>query len=398
MKPIIIIGTGLAGYTVAREFRKLDKTTPLIMMTADSGGYYSKPMLSNACAQNKQAEQLITQSAAQMAEQLDLNLMANTQVESIDSVQKNIITNNGNFEYEKLVLAVGAQPIRLDLKGDAADKVLSVNNIDDYTHFRHSIDERKNSSPVHIVILGAGLIGCEFADDLSGAGHKITVVDPSARPLAALVAPALSEGLHAALTARGVTFHLNTVAESVTQANNNLQVALANGTTLEADIVLSAVGLRPDLRLATSAGLQTERGVIIDTAGQTSNPDIYALGDCAEYTLRSDGSKRTLPYIAPILPAGRAIAKTLSGERTEIDLRDSPVLIKTPSYPLALIAPLPHVAKNGNWVAEQRDAHHVCRFYDAEGVMLGFGVSPHDNAIRQELIAALGKKADAASG
>lgn len=401
MKPIIIIGTGLAGYTVAREFRKLDKTTPLIMMTSDSGGYYSKPMLSNACAQNKQAEQLITQSAAQMTEQLDINLMSNTQVQSIDSAQKSVVTSNGTFEYDKLVLAVGAQPIRLELKGDAADKVLSVNNIDDYARFRQHIDERKNTAPVRIVILGAGLIGCEFADDFSGAGHKITVVDPSSRPLAALAAPMLSEGLHAALTARGVTFHLNTVAESVTQASNDakatLQVTLANGTILDADIVLSAVGLRPDLRLATSAGLKMERGVIIDTAGQTSNPDIYALGDCAEYTLRNDGSTRTLPYIAPILPAGRAIAKTLSGERTEIDLRDSPVLIKTPSYPLALIAPLPHVAKNGNWVAEQRDAHHVCRFYDAEGVMLGFGVSPHDNAIRQELMAGLGKKAEAST-
>jgi len=406
VKPIIIIGTGLAGYTVAREFRKLDKTTPLIMMTSDSGGYYSKPMLSNAFAQNKQAAQLITQSATQMAEQLDINLMANTHVEAIDSAQKIVATSNGNFEYSKLVLAVGAQPIRLELKGDAADQVLSVNNIDDYAGFRHRIDALKDAAPasasasasVNIVILGAGLIGCEFADDLSGAGHKITVIDPSARPLAALLAPGLSAGLHAALTARGVTFHLNTVAESVTQAGSHLQVTLANGTILEADIVLSVVGLRPDLRLATSAGLQTARGVIIDTACQTSDPDIYALGDCAEYTLRSDGSTRTLPYIAPILPAGRAIAKTLSGERTEIDLKDSPVLIKTPSYPLALIAPLPHVAKVGNWVAEQRDTHQVYRFYDAEGVMQGFGVSPHDNAIRQELMAGLGKKVEAAAG
>jgi rubredoxin-NAD+ reductase len=403
MKPLIIIGTGLAGYTVAREFRKLDKTTPLIMMTADSGGYYSKPMLSNAFAQNKQAEQLITQNAAQMAEQLDINLMAATHVDSIDSAKKTVTTDNGTFEYDKLVLAVGAQPIRLELQGDAADQVLSVNNIDDYASFRHQIDALKDAAPasapastsVHIVILGAGLIGCEFADDLSGAGHKISVVDPSTRPLAALAAPPLSAGLHAALSARGVTFHLNTVAQSVTQAGKKLKVALASGVTLEADIVLSAVGLRPDLRLAASAGLQTARGVIIDTAGQTSDPNIYALGDCAEYTLRSDGSTRTLPYIAPILPAGRAIAKTLSGERTEIDLKDSPVLIKTPSYPLALIAPLPHVAKTGNWIAEQRDKHHVCRFYDAEGVMLGFGVSPHDNAIRQELMAGLGKKADA---
>ena len=85
MKPIIIIGAGLAGYTVAREFRKLDKTTPLVMITADSGGFYSKPMLSNAFAHGKQAEQMITHSATQMAEQQNMSIQANTRVTAIDT-------------------------------------------------------------------------------------------------------------------------------------------------------------------------------------------------------------------------------------------------------------------------------------------------------------------------
>lgn len=397
MKPIIIIGTGLAGYTVAREFRKLDKTTPLTIMTADAGGFYSKPMLSNAFAQNKQPQQLITQSATQMAEQLGANLMTGTHVNSIDSAAKKVDTSAGIFEYEKLVLAVGAQPIQLGLKGDAAHEVLSVNNIDDYEKFRTLIDKPKNAHPVRIAILGAGLIGCEFADDLAGAGHAVTLIDPSARPLAALAAPALSDGLKAALSARGVKFHLGTVADSVEHSGTDLRVMLADGTTVETDIVLSAVGLRPDLRLATTAKLKTGRGIIIDTAGQTSAPDIYALGDCAEYTSQSDGSTRILPYIAPIMTAGRAIARTLTGERTEIDLKASPVLIKTPSYPLALIAPPPHTVAGGSWKTEPGETRCVCRFYDAEGVMIGFGVSPHDNAIRQELIGALGQPASAAT-
>lgn len=393
MKPIVIIGTGLAGYTVAREFRKLDKDTPLVIMTADGGGYYSKPMLSNAFAQNKQAQQLITQSGEQMAEQLNATLMTGTQVESIDSAGKRIKTSAGEFEYDKLVIAVGAQPIQLGLKGNAAHEVLAVNNIDDYAAFRSHIDNSKNARPVRVAILGAGLIGCEFADDLAGAGHHVTLIDPSARPLAALAAPALSEGLHHALSARGVSFHLNTVADSVDRIDTDLRVQLADGSTVEADVVLSAVGLRPDVRLAASAGLKTGRGIIIDTFGQTSAPDIYALGDCAEYTIPLDGSTRTLPYIAPILPAGRAIARTLSGEKTAIDLKESPVLIKTPSYPLALIAPPPHAVGSGTWHTEERDAKRICRFFDANGVMIGFGVSPHDNAVRQELLGTLGTSA-----
>lgn len=393
MKPIIIIGAGLSGYTVAREFRKLDKATPLIMITEDSGGYYSKPMLSNAFAQNKGAQQLITQSAEQMAAQLDATLVTNTRVNGIDTAAKTVDTSSGTYEFEKLVLAVGAQAIQLGLKGDAADQVLSVNHIDDYAAFRERISA-PNAASVRVAILGAGLIGCEFADDLASAGHAVTLIDPSTRPLAALAAPTLSAGLQAALIARGVQFHLGTVAETVTHSGTDLRVTLADGNTVETDIVLSAVGLRPDLRLAQAAQLKTARGIIIDTVGQTSAADIYALGDCAEYTSIVDGSTRILPYITPIMTAGRAIARTLTGERTEIDLKPSPVLIKTPSFPLALIPPAPHIVADGSWADETTETgRSICRFYDANGVLEGFGVSPHDNAIRQELLAALGQKA-----
>jgi len=392
MKPIVIIGTGLSGYTVAREFRRLNKDTPLILLTADQGGFYSKPMLSNAFAQNKTAAQLVTQSAEHMATQLNAEIKSSAKVTGIDTDAKVIHVDADRIEYDKLVLAVGAQPIRLDLKGDAAHKVLSINNIDDYAQFREQIQA---DTPVRIAIIGAGLIGCEFADDLAGAGHTITLIDPNNRPLAALAAPALSEGLQNALEARGVQFHFGTVAESVQQDVNALQVKLADGTTVEADIVLSAVGLRPDLHLAKLAKLNTQRGIVVDTQGQTSAADVYALGDCAEYTF-ADGSGHTLPYIMPIMTAGRAIARTLNGEPTEIDIKPSPVLIKTPSYPLALIAPLPHTVASGNWSVEVVDNRTICRFHDADGILTGFGTSPHDNAIRQTLLGELGKKPEAA--
>ena len=160
MKPIIIVGAGLAGYTVAREFRKLDKTTPLIIITADDGGFYSKPMLSIAIAQKKLAEQLVTQTAAQMAAQLDARIVAETRVNGIDSTSKIIDTSSGPFEYDKLVIAVGAQPIRLAIAGDAADQVLSVNHVTDYAVFRSKIAFLLADASVRVAILGAGLIGC----------------------------------------------------------------------------------------------------------------------------------------------------------------------------------------------------------------------------------------------
>jgi rubredoxin---NAD+ reductase len=391
MQPIIIIGAGLAGYTVAREVRKLDKEVPLTIITACGGGFYSKPMLSNAFAKNQQAAQLVTQSAEQMAAQLNATVASCTLVQNIDIVKKQLHTDKGIFDYGKLVLASGAQPIRLAIEGDAASEVLSVNHVEDYAVFRARIDEAAVNRPARVAILGAGLIGCEFADDLAGTGHAVTLIDPSPRPLAALASPALSEKLQSALSERGVTFCLGTTASNISRQDANLQVTLADGKTFETDIVLSAVGLRPDIRLAQAAGLGTERGILVDRTGRTSVPDIYAVGDCAEYQA-DNGTTQILPYVAPLMTAARAIASTLTGQETPIDLAPAPVLVKTPSCPLALIPPPVHAAKTGHWESVAENGRTISRFYDAQGSMLGFGLTPHDLKTRQALVNELGSK------
>lgn len=387
MKPIIIIGTGLAGYSLAREFRKLDKTAPLIMITADDGGFYSKPMLSNAFTNGKLASQLVSQSAFQMAEQINAKIFTATQVTCLNTAKKCVNTGAENVEYDKLVLAVGARAIQLPIRGDAADQVISVNHINDYAALRTRMASHTGS--VRITILGAGLIGCEFADDMAGAGHMVTMIDPNQLPLAALSAPALSRGLQAALIARGITLRLGITATDVSYVGDALGVTLADGTSLETDIVLSAVGLRPDLALAQEAQLLTKRGIVVNTYGQTSAQDVYALGDCAEYSA-TDGSGRVLPYIAPLQTAARAIARTLSGQATTIDLKPAPVIVKTPSYPMALIPPPIDTLTTGEWRDEIANERSIARFFDAKGVMQGFTVSPHESGIRQSLLAMLG--------
>jgi rubredoxin---NAD+ reductase len=392
MKPVIIVGAGLAGYTVAREFRKLDKATPLIIVTADDGGFYSKPMLSNAFALGKEASQLVTQSAAQMTAQLNANILTSTRVRHVDPQNKVISTNAGEFDYDKLVIATGAQPIRLALAGDAAEDIVSVNHVGDYAYFRARLADGKK----HVTILGAGLIGCEFADDLAGAGHAITLVDPNPLPLAALAAPALSQGLHSALSARGVAMKLGTTATRVDRHGDGLRVMLANGDSFETGIVLSAIGLRADLTLAQSAQLKTGRGIVVDRFGRTSAPHVYAVGDNAEYT-NEDGSTRTLPYIAPLMNAARAIARTLAGQPTEIDMKPAPVIVKTPSFPLALVPPAPHTTAAGRWHVQADEQRVVCRFYDSDGVMCGFGIAPQDASARQQLLAELGSRKEIAA-
>ena len=168
MHPIIIVGSGLAGYTVARELRKLDKNSALVIVSADDGRFYSKPMLSNALASGKSADSLALSDATQMQNQLNAVIHTHTRVSAIDSVAHRITMNGVSLPYSKLVLALGADPIRPQLEGDAVEAVFSVNDLADYARFRVALAAAKR-----VAIIGGGLIGCEFANDLQASANGL---------------------------------------------------------------------------------------------------------------------------------------------------------------------------------------------------------------------------------
>lgn len=384
--PVIIVGAGMAAYGVAREFRKLDKTTPLLLLSNDQAGSYAKPMLSNALAMGKDATDLLSHSAAQMAATLDATIVGGVTVTAIDSAARTVACSDGSSHaYRDLVLALGATPIKLALAGDGAASVLSVNHLDDYATLRQRL--AAVGGPARVTILGAGLIGCEFADDLVAGGHQVTLIDPNARPLAALAAPALSAALVQAWAELPITLHMQTTALAVQHAAGALKVELADGSVVDADVVLSAVGLRPAIRLAQAAGLVCARGIVVDQFGATSAAGVYALGDCAEYSTAHGGA--VLPYVAPLLMAARAIGATLAGTATAIVLRNDAVVVKTASLKLAL-AP-PPAGSVGEWIALDDGTRIVARFVDQAGIMRGFGLTLHTPALRTALMSELDK-------
>ena len=374
---LIIVGAGLAGWTTAREFRKLDTTTPVLLVTADSGDFYAKPSLSNAFAQGRLPAQLVSTPAAKMAETLNVSLLAHTRVEAIDTAAQTLSVRSAaglqTLAYRDLVLATGAQPIRVPVQGDAADSVMSINSLDDFAAFHARLQAGAESpgAPQRLVlIMGAGLIGCEFANDLAQAGMSVRVVDPGPRPLAALLPPEASAALQAALEALGVHFDFGCTVHEVGHAAGRLQVTLATGETVPADAVLSAVGLRADTALAQAAGLQVDRAIVVNTFLQTSATHIYALGDSAQYAsapslLSAHGS--TLPYVMPIMSAARALAATLAGTPTALAFALMPVSVKTPALPLVVAAPQAGLA--GSWAAAGEGIWH---WLDAAGKPRGF--------------------------
>ena len=374
---LIIVGAGLAGWTTAREFRKLDTTTQLMLVTADSGDFYAKPSLSNAFAQGRLPAQLVSTPAAKMAETLNVTLLAHTRVEAIDTAAQTLsVRNAGGLQtlaYRDLVLATGAQAIRVPVQGDAADAVMSINSLDDFAAFHARLQagaQTPGRPQRQVLIMGAGLIGCEFANDLAQAGMRVRVVDPGPRPLAALLPPEASAALQSALEALGVQFDFDCTVRAVDQAAGQLQVTLATGESVPADAVLSAVGLRADTALAQAAGLLVDRAIVVNTFLQTSAAHIYALGDCAQYAsapslLSMHGS--TLPYVMPIMSAARALAATLAGTPTALAFALMPVSVKTPALPLVVAAAQTGLA--GHWAAAGEGIWH---WLDDAGQPRGF--------------------------
>jgi rubredoxin-NAD+ reductase len=380
-KPIIIIGAGLAGWTTARELRKLDKTTPVLLITADSGDFYAKPSLSNAFAQKRGPAQLLTTPAASMAESQNVTLRVQTRVTVIDTAAQIVRTSAGDFSYAQLVLATGAQPIRIPMAGNAASAVLSVNSLQDFSVFHERLTGANAATAVtkkHVVIMGAGLIGCEFANDLISSGFAVSVVDPSASPIAALLPAGLGEQLREALASQGVRWHFGTTVQGVdhqVESGGALNVQLANGQTMVADVVLSAIGLRADLSLAQAAGLACERGIVVDAQLQTSVANVYALGDATQYA-----NGRTLPYVMPIMHAAKALAATLAGQSTPVQFPLMPVAIKTPALPLVVAPAAPGAV--GQWAQSEPG---VWLFTDANQGLKGFALSGTHTSRRSEL-------------
>lgn len=374
MAPITIVGTGLAGYSVARELRKLDKATPLRIISRDHGGFYSKPMLSNALASGKSAAQLLMKSAEQMAAELNAQVLAHTRVDAIASDRHILATDRGELAYSKLVLALGADPSNPELQGDGADAVISVNDLDDYQHFRSAIDGKQR-----VAILGGGLIGCEFANDLAGRGYRVDVIDLAQWPLSRLLPEAGGALLCERLAAVGVHFHAGCSASSVNCTGQGYCLELSNNQRIETDVVLSAIGLRPRIQLAQAAGLAVGRGVVVDGKLQASAADIYALGDCAEVC------GQVLPFVMPIMQAARALAATLAGNPTAVRYPAMPVVVKTPACPTTVCPPPP--ASSGNWHIETPAAGLKALFCDASGKPLGFALLDAANAEKQALTA-----------
>lgn len=377
--PIIVIGTGLAGISVAKEFRKLDAQTPLILITQDDGHFYSKPLLSTALHQKKSPSDLVITAKEILEQQLNATIMTFANVTQIDTHSQTLsvqtLTACETLHYQKLVFAKGAKPKPLPIV-ETLSSHYRINSLMDYAKFKAAQHDWQQ-----LAIIGSGLVGTEFAHDLTISALALHVITPDPYPLYGLVPEIVGQALQKTLSDKGITFHTKTLVTQAIMHDARCQLTLSSQTTLNVDGVLIAIGLSPQVTLAKAAGFAVNQGIIVNEFLECSIPNHYALGDCAEI----GGQCRQ--FIAPIMSCARALAQTLCHNPTKAVLPSLPISLKVDCYPIIVAPPAKDAC--GTWHFENQNNDYQGLFYGNDGLLQGYVLSGSYLAKRQEVQSAL---------
>lgn len=324
---VIVMGGGTAGWAAVEALRALDANVPITLVTACDGDRYRKPELSVALSQKKTPAAMIAETGRDAARRLGVRLLPNTFAVSLSPDRHTLRTTLGTLRFTRLIMAQGACPVMPDAL--PKDLCWRINDLAMWSGVQRTLA----SGPKRIAVIGAGLIGCELAEDFARAGHAVTVLDVNAAPLTGLLPERASARLLGGWTRSGVRYMSHCTVESVSaNAVGERLIQTGGAETLHVDLVLCATGLRTEPRLARTAGLRFDNGIAVDPRTlQTSAPDIYALGDC----ISLEGAP--CRFIEPIAGQAEAIAHAVLG-RTHSGYRHQPPVlrVKTRSLPIVM--------------------------------------------------------------
>ncbi|WP_299013675.1 NADH:flavorubredoxin reductase NorW [uncultured Photobacterium sp.] len=364
-KHIVIIGSGFAAYQLVKSLRKLDEAVPVTVITADSGDEYSKPDLSHVFSKKQTATDLIKQSAADFANTYDIRLLNFTTVLSIDTDTKKVQLTDSSISYSELVLTTGASSYVPTFNGNAVEEIATLNSLSEYADQQDKIAKARS-----VLVLGAGLIGTEIAMDLASAGKQVTLCDKADSIMSSLLPSFLSAELFQTMVKNGIDIKLNSSVTSVNRHHQQLITQFDDKTFTDNDVIIAAMGLRPNIQLAKQAKLSVGQGIIVDDYLTTSDKNIYALGDCTELK----GKVRA--YLQPTMLSAMALAKTLLGTPIPVRLPASLIKVKTPWLPLNLSG---HTHRTDvSWEVTKKTDGYIAKAFEQEsGTLVGFVVS-HD--------------------
>lgn len=308
---VVIVGGGAAGLAAADMLRRHGYSGAVTMISADSDPPCDRPNLSKDFLAGTAQDEWIPLRAAEWYSERNINLVLNSRVATLDTKQKKVLTADGkSYQYDALLLATGADPIKLPVEGAAPSQTVYLRSFADSKAI-----VAKATSSKQVVVVGASFIGLEVAASLRTRGVSVHVVAPEKVPMEKVLGSGIGAFVRSLHEEHGVVFHLGQTVKRV----DGKKVALSGGEAIDADFIVLGVGVRPSLALAEQAGLVMDRGIVVDEYLQTSAPSVFAAGDIARWPDPHTGERIRVEHWVVAERQGQTAARNILGARERFD-------------------------------------------------------------------------------
>jgi NADPH-dependent 2,4-dienoyl-CoA reductase/sulfur reductase-like enzyme/nitrite reductase/ring-hydroxylating ferredoxin subunit len=308
---IVVIGGGAAGLAAAAMLRREGYAGRLTIISADDSPPCDRPNLSKDFLAGTAQEDWIPLRPPEFYAERQIELVLDSRVSSFDIAQKGVRLENGKtYEFGSLLIATGAEPVRLDIPGAPASRIHYLRTFADSRAILADV-----SSATRVMVIGASFIGLEVAASLRARGIAVDVVAPDSQPLVRVMGPEVGRFIRTLHEAQGVTFHLGA---TVSRIDGRIAL-LSDRTTVEADIVVAGVGVRPATALAEQAGLTIDRGIVVNEYLETSAPGVFAAGDAARWPDPHTGNRIRVEHWVVAERQGQVAARNMLGRRERFE-------------------------------------------------------------------------------